>query len=151
MTWEAQFRKITSRAYKRLNLLRQISSLSKKPNPNILANLYQSLIIPIFEYGSICTINAAEVHIEKLQLIQNMSLRVIMNSPRYVSIKDLHDCTGFPLIKNHLIAFARLRLESMRKNSSILEISIQRYQQVRHIHANKSPLDVLFNNRTNGD
>ena len=48
MTWEPQFKKITSRAFKRLNLLRRISSLATKPDPNTLAHLYQSMIIPIF-------------------------------------------------------------------------------------------------------
>ena len=48
MTWEPQYRKLTARAYKRLNLIRRISSLAKSPNPNILAHLYQSLILPIF-------------------------------------------------------------------------------------------------------
>ena len=83
MTMEPQFRKITTRVYKRLNLLRRISSLAKKTNPNILAHLYRSVIMPIFENSSICFINAAEVHMEKFQLLQNMALRVTMNSPRY--------------------------------------------------------------------
>ena len=107
MTFEPQFRKITSRAYKRLNLLRRISSLAKEPNPNILSHLYRSLIIPIFEYSSICTISAAEVHTDKLQLLQNMALRVVTNSPRYISTHDLHDCTGFETTKCHLISYAK--------------------------------------------
>ena len=142
MTWEPQFQKLTSRAYKRLNLIRRISSLAKNPNPNTLAHLYKSLIVPIFEYSSICIISAGEVHIEKLQLVQNMSLRAITRSPRYVSINDLHDATGFEPIKNHLIAFARQRLEVMRQKSSILE-SIDQHSRVRHIQTNKSPLDIL--------
>ena len=95
MTFEGQFRKLTSRAHKRLNLIRRIASLSKKPNPNILAQLYKSIIVPIFEYSSICTINAAEVHINKLKLLQNTALRVITNSPAYIHLNDPHDCTGF--------------------------------------------------------
>ena len=87
---EPQFRKITTRAYKRLNPLRRISSLAKEPNPNILAHLYKSVIMPIFAY---CVINAAEAHMEEFQLLQNMALRETMNSLRYISIKDLHDCT----------------------------------------------------------
>ena len=144
MTWEPQFRKLTSRAYKRLNLIRRISSLAKEPNPNTLAHLYKSLIVPIFEYSSICVINAAEVHTEKLQLLQNMALRVVLRSPRYVSIKDLHDCSGFRPIKDHLISFAKQRFETMHKNSTILENSIQRHSQVKHIQTNKSPLDILY-------
>ena len=145
MTWEPQFWKLTSRAYKRLNLIRRISTLAKDRNPNTLAHLYKALIVPIFEYSCLCIINAAEVHTEKLQLLQNMALRAILSCPRYISISDLHDCTGFQPIKAHLISFAKHRLEVMRKNSSIIEKSVCQWRIVRHIHANKSPLDVLYN------
>ena len=148
LTWESQFKKVATRAYKRLNLLRRISTLAKEPSPNIIAHLYRSVMLPIFEYGSVCTVNAAESHFQKLQLIQNMALRVTTHSPKYISIKDLHDCTGFIPIKDHLTSFARNRLETMRKNSPILESSIERFQQVRHIRKNRSPLDVLYNNNT---
>ena len=144
MTWEPQYRKLAVRAYKRLNLIRRIRSLAKEPNPNILAHLYQSLIIPVFEYSSLCIINAAEVHIEKLQLIQNMALRAIMGCPKYISTSDLHDCTGFLPIKDHLISFARKRLDSMQKNSPLVARPIHQYGLVRHIIANKSPLDVIY-------
>ena len=147
LTWEPQIRKLTTRAYQRLNLLRRISTLAKEPNPNILAQLYKSIIIPIFEYGSICYINAAEVHMEKLQLLQNMALRITTKSPRYISITDLHDCTGFGPISDHLISFAKRRFEVMRQHSPILESSIRRYDQVKHILANRSPLDVLYNHQ----
>ena len=146
MTWEPQFRKLATRAYKRLNLIRRIRSLAKEPNPNILAQLYQSLIVPIFEYSSICIINAAEVHLEKLQLIQNMALRAIMSCPRYISIRDLHDCTGFVPLKDHLISFAKKRLDSMQKNSPLVAKPIHKYGLLRHINTNKSPLDVIYNN-----
>ena len=39
LTWEPQFRQMTTKAYKRLNLLRTLSSLSKNPNPNTMIHL----------------------------------------------------------------------------------------------------------------
>ena len=73
LTYEPQTRKSVSRAYKRLNLLRTISSMSKNHNPEMLMTLYKSTIRSIFEYGAICTVTAAECHHEKLQLIQNQA------------------------------------------------------------------------------
>ena len=148
MTWEPLFRKLVVRAYKRLNLLRRISSLAQDPNPNLLAHLYQAIILPVFEYSSICSICAADVHIEKLQLVQNMALRVVMSSPRYTSLKDLHDCTGFKPVKAHLTSFAKRRLDAMRKSTRILESSILDYNNVKHIQTNQSPLDILNNTIT---
>ena len=145
MTWEPQFKKLTSRAYNRLNLLRRISSLARDPNPNILAQLYQAIILPVFEYSSLSIICAADVHMEKLQLLQNMALRVVSNSSRYTSITDLHDCTGFVPIKAHLTSFAKQRLDKMRRSSTILENPIAEYERVKNVQTNQSPLDVLNN------
>ena len=134
---------MTTKAYKRLNLLRHLSSLSKDPNPNTMIHLYRSIIRPLFEYSSICIINAAEVHMDKIQLLQNQALRVVMKCPRYVSTKDLHDGTGSHPIKNHLISDAKHRLQIMRRNSPIVGKVIAEYQTLRHIKENASPLDIL--------
>ena len=145
LTWEPQFRHMTTKAYKTLNLLRHLSSLSKNPDPNTMISLYRSIILPIFEYGSVSFINAAEVHHEKLQLVQNQALRAVMKCPRYVATKDLHDCTGSINIKSHLISDAKRRLQTMRKNSPIIGKVIEEYQALKHIQENPSPLDVIAN------
>ena len=143
LTWEPQTRKIVERAYQRLNLLRVISATANRTNPIILATLYKSTIRSIFEHSSICLINAAEAHIQKLQLIQNQALRVILNTPSYVTIKDLHDCSGLPMIKSHLTDYARNRISSMKRNSPIIGSVIQEYDVVKHIRENASALDVI--------
>ena len=143
LTWEPQTRKVTSRAYKRLNLIRTIASASRKHNPEMLMTLYTSIIRPIFEYSSIVSVTAAECHLDKLQLIQNQSLRIILKTPAYVATKDLHDASGLEPIKSHLIEFASKRLKSLIKTSPILQKSIQEYSCVKHIKENASPLDAL--------
>ena len=143
LTWEPQIQKIVAKAYKRLNLLRAISAQAEKINPNVMAKLYMATIRSIFEYCSVCIINAAETHLQKLQLIQNQALRVIMRTPAYVAIDDLHDCSGLPRIKEHLIKFAQRRFASMERSSPLIEKTIEEYKQVRHITTNASALDVM--------
>ena len=143
LTWEPQTKKVTTRAYQRLNLLRTISTMSSKHNPEMLMTLYQSIIRPIFEYSSICSITAAECHTDKLQLIQNQSLRVILKTPAYVATKDLHDASGLVPIKSHLIEIGSKRINSFIKNSPIVGKSIQDYNRVKHIKENASPLDII--------
>ena len=48
LTYEPQTRKVIAKAYKRLNLLRIIASMSSKHNPEMLLTLYTSIIQPIF-------------------------------------------------------------------------------------------------------
>ena len=63
--------------------------------------------------------------------------------PQYMTIKDLHDCTGTPYIKNHLITHARKQLHTMRQNSPIICKVIQDYNSIKHIQMNPSTLDIL--------
>ena len=144
LTWEAQFKKIAAKAYSRLNLLRSISALSRTcPKPDIIRDLYKKTIISIFEYCSICIVNAAESHIAKLQLIQNMAMRVILQTPAYVSINDLHDCAGLTPIKTYLIESAKRRISSMEKSSPLIRDVIEEYGSVAHIKENMSTLDTI--------
>ena len=144
LTWEPQFKKMVARAYSRLNLIRSISALSKAgPKPEIMKDLYLKSIVSIFEYSSICIINASEAHMKKIQLVQNQSIRVILRTPAYVSIDDLHDCTGLPLVKRHLIEFAKKRVLSMEKNSPLIKEVIEEHKSLAHIKENVSTLDVI--------
>ena len=108
-----------------------------------MKHLFSAIIRPIFEYGSMCYVNAAKVQLEKLQLLQNQALRVVTKSLQYMSIKDLHDCTGTLKIRNHLISHARIRLHTMKRNSPIIHEVMQDYKNVKHIQMNQSTLDVL--------
>ena len=143
LTWEPQTRKILTKSYKQLNLIRQISSLSKKPNPNNLLKIYTATIRSILEYSSLCIISAASCHLDKLQLLQNQALRLILSVPSYVSTKDLHDSAGIPYIKDHLKEFAKTRFQAIERSSPLISKTIQEYYRVKHIHENASTLDVL--------
>ncbi len=103
-----------------------------------------AIVRPIFEYSSLSVIDAAEVHLDKLQLIQNQALRVILRLPAYISIKDLHDCSGFSPIKVHLISHAKRRLKALLNTSPLLHQTISEFKQVRHIIQNASVLDILL-------
>ena len=123
--------------------MRAIAALSSKPNPNLLAQLYNSTIRTIFEYASICIVSAAEVHLGKLEVIHNEALRIILKLPAYIPIKVMNDCAGQIPVKSHLIQFAKERIASLQQNSSLVRKSIQDYSQIRINQYNLSPLDVL--------
>ena len=120
-----------------------ISAATKKHKPEMLLKLYESIIRPVFEYGSICSITAAECHIDKLQVLQNQALRAILKTPSYVATRDLHDLAGIPQIKEHLTQFARKQLEKTTARSPIVNTTLLEYEEVKHIKENASILDVL--------
>ena len=143
LTWEPYVQKIVAKAFKRINLLRTIAALTERHNPRIMILLYKSTIRSIFEYGSICTVNAAATHIKKMQLVQNQALRLILQTPAYVSVQDLHDCSGLPLINDHLIEYTRKRINTMERLSPIIASTISNYENIKHIKENASTLDVI--------
>ena len=143
LTWEPQIRKTITKCYKRLNLLRAISTLSTQNNPNNMLHLYKTIIRSIFEYCSICIVSAAETHIQKLQLVQNQSMRIISRTPAYVAIDDLHDCCGLSHIKDYLKECAQKKLNLMRRKSPLVNDIIAEYDLLKDIQENASIMDVL--------
>ena len=143
LTWEPQTRKMLARAYKRLNLLRSITALSNNRKPFIILSLYKSTIRSIFEYASICILTAADCHLRKIQLVQNQALRLTLNTPTYVSIHDLHDCSGLDMLKHHLSSFAKQRLTTMKRLSPLIQPAIDEHRNVQHIKENASILDII--------
>ena len=143
LTWEPQTRLMLTRAYKRLNLLRSIAALASNRKPSIILSLYKSTIRSIFEYASICILSAADCHLQKLQLVQNQALRLALNTPSYVSINDLHDCSGLKMLKSYLTEFAKKRLMTMKRTSPLIQPVIDAHQTVQHIKENSSILDII--------
>ena len=144
LTWEPQFRKMVAKAYSRLNLLRAISAASKTaPSPNVMRDLYQKTILSIFEYSAICIANATETHMRKIQIIQNQAIRVMLQTPAYVSIDDLHDCAGLLTVKPYLIGCAKKRISAMEKSSPLIKDVIEEHKRVSHIRENPSTLDII--------
>ena len=87
--------------------------------------------------------SAAECHIDKLQVIQNQALRSVLGLPAYISIADLHDASGIKPVLSHLITFGSARLRSLQRTSALVKETIEKFNKVRHIETNSSPLDVF--------
>ena len=134
---------MVTKCYKRLNLLRAISTLTTQANPNVMLHLYKSIIRSIFDYCSLCIISAAETHIQKLQLVQNQTMRIISRTPAYVAIDDLHDCCGLTHIKDYLKESAKKKLNLMKRTSPLIHDIFTEFDQVKHITENASILDAL--------
>ena len=143
MTWEPEYKKLVEKGSNRLNLLRSISSLCRRSNPGFMVKIYKSLILPIFEYGCVAHINVAEVHLNKLQVIQNSAMRLCLKLPRYISAAALHDASGLTPITKHLRLFASKRLEVMKNTSIGVQASLGKFQTVKWNKHHPSPLDVI--------
>ena len=143
LTWEHQISKMCERSYTRLNLIRAMAGLSKKHNPNLLLQLYNSTIRSIFEYSSICIVSAAQSHLNKLQLIQNEALRITLKVPSYVSIKTMNDSAGLKSVYLLLTSIAKQKISHLHNHSMLVRETVEKHKNIRNNNYNNSPLDVI--------
>ena len=95
LTWEPQIRNLINKAQPHINLLRAIRGFSNTVSPQMILDLYNSIVRPIFEYSAIAHITAADCHNSKLQTLQNTIIRCALHIPSYISTETLHDASGF--------------------------------------------------------
>jgi hypothetical protein len=143
LTWEPQFKKMSEKGHARINFLKAISSLSSKNNPTLLINLYKATVRSVFEYSSIAWISAAEVHLQKLQLIQNAAIRAALKVPIYIPDIVIHDASGLPRTTEYLKDFSKSHLKRIQSNSPMVAKALEDFQYVQWNKKHPSPLDVL--------
>ena len=64
--------------------------------------IYKTYVRPVLEYGAIVILSAAQVHLEKLQKVQNKALRIAFRKPIHTQITDLHETAGIEPIREWL-------------------------------------------------
>ena len=144
LTWEPQIRALIAKAQPRLNLIKALSTSHGSNNIEMLLKLYKAIVWPIFEYSSIAHVNAAQCHQIKLQRIQNAAIRSILKLPAYIHTDILHDASGLPHLHQHIIQFGKKRLQTMLRQSPILQEVVDQFNQVSEVTTWRSPLEYLL-------
>ena len=69
--------------------------------------LYKSLTLPLFDYVDVVYMTATKEQLNRLQLIQNQSCRIILRAHKRTHIKDMHAALNLQTLDvrrdNHLI------------------------------------------------
>jgi hypothetical protein len=79
-------------------LLKKNSCLPLKPK----LTLYRSYIRPILTYACPIFANAAKTHLNKLQVLQNKNLRMVLNAPYRTRIASIHKKANMPTISEFI-------------------------------------------------
>ncbi|KAL0868212.1 hypothetical protein ABMA27_007748 [Loxostege sticticalis] len=74
---------------KGINILRSLAGISWGSDPRILNMLYKSLVRSHFDYSCLAYINANHSVLRKLDVIQNMALRIISGAMRTTPINSM--------------------------------------------------------------
>ena len=106
LTFRLHIEQISTRARKRINILKALSGTDFGGDRKTLLNIYKSIIRPILEYASIIFENIAKTHLQKLDVIQNTCLRIITSAYRTTPTQSLH-------IYNNISTLTDRRTESL--------------------------------------
>ena len=67
----------------KINLLRKIAFAQKYKFPKQVLSLFNALVKPVFEYGSICFLNMKPTHWNKIDKLYTQALRKFLRIPSY--------------------------------------------------------------------
>lgn len=93
---------VINRAHTALRLLYPFISRNSKLDLQNKLLIYKVAIRPIFTYGCPAFEEMAKTHLQKLQILQNKFLRIILNKSRYDRITDLHTEAKVPTIEEYV-------------------------------------------------
>ncbi|GFU54915.1 probable RNA-directed DNA polymerase from transposon BS [Trichonephila clavipes] len=113
--------KITCKFKNRLQALHKLLYNRSKLSMNTKRRIYLQYLLPIITYASPVWGSAATFHINKLQILQNRVLRLILNAPTYVKRIHLHRDLKIPALSSriHLIKWAETILLERRQTKSV--------------------------------
>ena len=110
LTFQPHFEDILECCNTRYHRLQLLANKKWGPGPATLIQIYKQCVQPVFEYGSLSTITISDNIISKIQRLQNKFIR-------------LHDSTGLPYVKDHLLSCAAKSLDRIAQNP-LVEASI---------------------------
>ena len=123
LNFQKHFEDILECCNNRYYRLRLLANKKWGPSPATLIQIYKQCVRPIFEYGSLLTITVSDNIISKIRWLQNKFIRLALRLPKYILPKLLHDSTGLPYVKDHLLTCAIKSLDRIAQNP-LVEASI---------------------------
>ena len=98
LKWGPHIRELKGKAGRATNLLRVVSNTRWGADSKTSLLLYTACIRPILDYGSILYAAAAKSNLNKLEVIQNQSLRLVCGAMRTTPINSLQIETNMPCL-----------------------------------------------------
>lgn len=112
---------ICQNAMKSINVLRCLAGTFWGSDPKTLSMLYKSIVRSHFDYSSLAYMNASVSSLRKLDVIQNMGLRVISGAMRSTPIvsMEIENCIP-PLAMRRLQLAERFCLKELCSNNAVV-------------------------------
>lgn len=102
LTFRQNTEAFIKKANKAISLLYPMLVRNNRILPKTKIFMYKTYIRPILTYACAVFNNCAKTHLNKLQIIQNKSLRHALNSHFHTRITDLHSESNVPTIREYI-------------------------------------------------
>lgn len=142
LTWKAHIEDLRNRACARMTKLYPILNADSSLDAATGIRTYCSLVRPIMEYASPIWAYAANIHLKKLQVVQNRALRRALHVPSQFPADDLHAAADVKTLKDRFQDLARAFYETANRSRNPLINSLGQYDPRHCVH--KRPLAILL-------
>ena len=116
MTFTKHFEEPLERCNHKFNRLRILVNKNWGPSPTTILKIYKQCVRSIFEYGIMSTTTVSESIINKIQRVQNFSIRLALRFPKYVSARLIPEVSRLPYVRERLITVGQNHLAGVHAN-----------------------------------
>jgi hypothetical protein len=130
LTFRNQIEYLKKTCMDRLNIIKILAYKTWQLTKKTLIQIYNVLIRSVIEYSAIIAPIISATNIYMLQMIQNNSLRLILNKPKITRtrIDHLHEEANIDMINTRLINFRKIYvLKAIHNNNPIIKDTISEY------------------------
>lgn len=111
LKFDEHIKHISKKALRGINIMRHLAGTYWGSDPKVMSMLYKSIVRSHFDYSSLAYMNAKSTLLKKLDVIQNIGLRLICGAMRSTPINSLEIETCIPpLVLRRLMLAERFLL-----------------------------------------
>ncbi|KAL1446594.1 hypothetical protein WDU94_006599 [Cyamophila willieti] len=96
LTFRVHIELTKAKAIQALNSIKMLNNKKYGVNRSILTRIYKTCIRPILDYGSSIYDSASETNLQKIEVVQNLALRLISGALRSSPVVSLRADSGIP-------------------------------------------------------
>ncbi|GFY01599.1 RNA-directed DNA polymerase from mobile element jockey [Trichonephila clavipes] len=133
LTFKSHLKKITCKFKNRLQALHNLLSKNSKLSTNNKRQIYMQYLLPILTYASQIWGITSNRNLDRIQILQNRALRLILNAPTYIKRIHIHKDLKIPALTSRIKKLATAFYEQVNAHSNSL-INIQAAMDTQRTH-----------------
>lgn len=145
MRWDKYLADLKNGVKFKINMLRSLSQRAGMTKNAFMVKMFDTLVTPVFEFGSPCYLPISQTHWEGLKTFHAQSLRQILHIPRHISYELIRDGTFSDDYQVTLTKSAKKRINGILDTSPFAADLISAAVDANRTR-NLTPIQILIDN-----